>query len=671
MVSGINQVSIKGQAKNVALLLVLIISSLFLDNQPTNAQESDTRSGFSIESSTPFLIGTSVFNLGISSELEPQSIKINVLRSLNSRSQLFDFFESVDNRRIVSTFETAIQDLPTTDQNRINLEIPINDSEVNSLQIPSNGVYPLAVTLEADSKSFTQYTFVTYVSSVNEAGQTFDAKLSVAPLIKFEPFVNRLDLFDTQNNLTNFGLRVFEKTSDASETFSQLNGSSFPSTFVLSPEAIELNQILNRASNIEQEIGDLIPLEASASVNYIADIYSPTNFSQVSSSGFLPEFDEVTTISNQVLNANGYNNEIGNTLITKAINTGNTSELIDRGFTRVIADRTTFPNNAQPSFSPIEIRNGDDETLVAPSDDSIIENMPAGLSDSSKASFILAGLSVVALESPSIARGYIVPLNLYELSPETMLQVASGLRSNPLAQSITLDEYFNLFEPDQNLSQRINRLNFPSQPSLGFSEEELEEVKTTSRATMSMFEEDSTLFLNARWYQLAAVSDSTRNVQRVISAESNRALIESSLDYIALPESRTLTLTSRETSLPVTLRNTSNTPITVTVQVSSNRLAFPEGSSSQVTLADENTTVQIPVIARTSGVFPITISLVTPKEEIEIIRESATVRSTAFSGVGIAIAALSLLFLAFWWISHHKKTKKQPVAQVLSLTNKK
>ena len=102
----------------------------------------------------------------------------------------------------------------------------------------------------------------------------------------------------------------------------------------------------------------------------------------------------------------------------------------------------------------------------------------------------------------------------------------------------------------------------------------------------------------------------------------------------------------------------------VELRLSSQRLIFrpfhPPGGSCTVptptsevcelTVSGQNTTLKVPVEARSSGVFPLDVSLWTPGGGIRLAKEQNTVRSTAVSGVGVILIIVAGLSLAFWWV---------------------
>src|SRR5205823_4100030 len=139
--------------------------------------------------------------------------------------------------------------------------------------------------------------------------------------------------------------------------------------------------------------------------------------------------------------------------------------------------------------------------------------------------------------------------------------------------------------------------------------------------------------LSAGWRGERAVATKFRNdVDNQLQATMRRVRIAS------LPGSF-VTLTSHSGTVPVTVANDLDTPVSVIVAISSQHLKVSGGGRTAQTIAPHR---QIPVDvraeARTSGVFPLDVKLLTPRGESDDA-EQLFVRSTAYGSVAILITA--------------------------------
>lgn len=124
-------------------------------------------------------------------------------------------------------------------------------------------------------------------------------------------------------------------------------------------------------------------------------------------------------------------------------------------------------------------------------------------------------------------------------------------------------------------------------------------------------------------------------------------------------------LTSREATIPLTLVNNVDAEMRVSLLLQSEKLDFvgPDGSTTgaaamPLTLAPGNNPVVVPVEARTSGEFPLLISVRSPDGALSLATARLTVRSTFLSGMGVALSAGAGLFLAVWWASHWRSARR-------------
>jgi hypothetical protein len=128
---------------------------------------------------------------------------------------------------------------------------------------------------------------------------------------------------------------------------------------------------------------------------------------------------------------------------------------------------------------------------------------------------------------------------------------------------------------------------------------------------------------------------------------------------VAITDDETVTLTSREGDIPLTIRNDTGAPVEVRLSFDSdNKLEFPAGSTQRLRLDEGPNRVEVPVVARASGAFPLRITATSPDGVLTVTRARVTVRSTAVSGVGLVLSVGALLVLVIWWASHWRSARR-------------
>ena len=135
--------------------------------------------------------------------------------------------------------------------------------------------------------------------------------------------------------------------------------------------------------------------------------------------------------------------------------------------------------------------------------------------------------------------------------------------------------------------------------------------------------------------------------------------VQAQLASITTPGQVVVTLTSSQARVPLSINNALDYPVTVALRLSSAKLEFPEGSTQLVELAaGQPTRVEIPVQTRASGSFPLEVTVWTPDGATSIAATRFTIRSTAVSGVGLALTITAGLFLVLWWARHFRNARR-------------
>ncbi len=97
--------------------------------------------------------------------------------------------------------------------------------------------------------------------------------------------------------------------------------------------------------------------------------------------------------------------------------------------------------------------------------------------------------------------------------------------------------------------------------------------------------------------------------------------IRTRVSQVDITDDVTVTLTSREGDIPVTIHNDTGGPVEVQLAFdSNNRLDFPEGPNQTVELDEGPNRVVVPVEARSSGSFPLRITATSPDGVLFVTR---------------------------------------------------
>jgi hypothetical protein len=153
---------------------------------------------------------------------------------------------------------------------------------------------------------------------------------------------------------------------------------------------------------------------------------------------------------------------------------------------------------------------------------------------------------------------------------------------------------------------------------------------------------------------LVAGANGLSDQQRTSYLEGASNAVHGELDKIQAPPRQTINFTARDGVVSLTFKLATGYPVMVDLFLQGDKLEFPghENGHIPLTLTDEATRVPINVRTRASGDSALDVTLQTPDGGLVIDRTRVTVRSTAFSGLGVVLSFSAGTFLALWWGRH-------------------
>ena len=129
---------------------------------------------------------------------------------------------------------------------------------------------------------------------------------------------------------------------------------------------------------------------------------------------------------------------------------------------------------------------------------------------------------------------------------------------------------------------------------------------------------------------------------------------------VSVTTPRELTLSGRNSTIRLQLRNDSKVNLTVVVRLSSVKLYLDEPVRVITLPAGSTTEVKIPATTRTNGRFPIGIKVSTPEGAVDVVPyQTITAKVNAIAGLGQLISITLLLVLIAWWWSHSRKSRAE------------
>ncbi|HEX9992141.1 MAG TPA: DUF6049 family protein [Acidimicrobiales bacterium] len=347
------------------------------------------------------------------------------------------------------------------------------------------------------------------------------------------------------------------------------------------------------------------------------------------------------------------------------------AQLRDLGVDQVVLPEATLQPLDETVFnrtltSPFTVRGETDRAQAAVAADAgLAAHFTATADPVLNAHRLLADLAVLFFDSPGTVRGVAV------VAPDTWAPDAAfldallaGLASPAsVVRPVDVDELFRDVAPAVDASgERLTRDLLPAAPapSLAGYADRLRLTRLALVGYRSMIGPVNPRFDELERRLLVSGSEALTPEQRDDYVDAVVAAIDRETGAVQVPGNRSITITARRGRLPLTFRNDAGYPVDVTVQLDSdNKLAFPEGESFPLELAEGTTRLEVVVEARTSGTSRVEVRLTSPDGLLQLGTTRLTVRSTAVSGVGIVLSAGALVFLLAWWARHWRGTRRR------------
>ncbi|MDQ2726081.1 MAG: DUF6049 family protein, partial [Actinomycetota bacterium] len=317
--------------------------------------------------------------------------------------------------------------------------------------------------------------------------------------------------------------------------------------------------------------------------------------------------------------------------------------------------------------APTELETKVGQLDVVATDPGLTSHFANGGDTVLAANQLLAELAMIQLETPGETRGVaVVPPPGWQESPSFLDVVLNGLTANPLLAPVTTKTLFSAVPPAGHASTPLVRSLTATRPSVPpFADAALiRSARDAVNAVGSIFPGDRNRVVALGRQVLTSEADDLSLGQRNLVAGTATSALANLRRTITLPGTSSVTLTARDGGVPITVVSNGATGAQVRLRLSSDKLSFrpfspPGGHCTapatgvevcDLTLTSQASTLKVPVVARTSGVFSLGVTLSSPDGAVRLSDIRATVRSTAFSGVGVILIVVAALALGYWWV---------------------
>lgn len=551
----------------------------------------------------------------------------------------------------------------------IGLQSPTGALDRTRLNVPRPGIYPLDVELrDADEQPVGSFRTMLVVAEADRA--TVAEPLQVAWVWPVTAPPSYLPNGSPDRDV----LATFRPTGRLGALALALDAADdVPITLAPTAETVEAwSEAARTDPNIQATFAAL--QRATSGRTVLGGPYVPVDLPAMVEHGLGDAADDVANRGNQVLGPALGAPTDARTRLARPATTASLGRLALGGVDRVIVESGDLAPAPEPRLTPaqpVTLTATIAPTAVQPATALVTdpglqgflaaEDLPAA----QRAQLVLAGLAMTALEAPNTSRvvtlanpdDFDPPIGLYQA-------ILTGLRANPYLRPVTTTQAFDSVAIDTS-TQRELAGQPAAEPAVS------DTAYLNQRARLNSFG-----LLTRPGDPAVAVAD--RSLLASVAtgwpldigearADAHLAVVDKVIDdlvaQIEVPDPRTITLTSRSGSIPLTFRNETGYPVKLRASLASEKLLFPEGSVLDLDLPPRSTTVRVAVEARTSGTFPLDLEVTSTDGVLSISQRRLEVRSTFVSTVGVVLMASAVAFLALWWgfdLRRRRKRRRAP-----------
>ena len=650
-----------GRAARAAVAVLTVALVLGLPQAEGQEPAEDERPPVLTAQTGP--VGTGdTFELGLDAgSLPPDGTVELVLHGrVRSRSELTVSMQGDGLRSTVYQVTLPVSELPTAPDGSRRVAISLDPNLPGGLSLGASGVYPLEVRAR-DAAGTLLGTLITHLVRAPDDGDE-SPPLAVAVIARalHEPA------------LAPDGERVLDadELAGMAPLLAALANSGAPVNLTLSADP--LVALAAAAEGGDQEataaLDDLRAIAERGAV--LGGTYAPTTPDALVAARLEGELDEhLDAFAASVTEVLGVDPDTGTWLAPSDLGEPGAAALAERGVERLVVDTDQVEPLRAGLLSlslaqPYLVQLDDDRELSAMSvDRQILDGLGSDASPALEASHLVAELAMLWFEQPGIPRAAVLPIDA-DVRPEVVTALLAALDGDAMLEAVTVEGAFAAAGPLlQPGGGQVDRALVPSDP-----EPIASEVRSGLPAARALLvglasllggaDEEATWVPTAAAHLLLATSTALPERAQVEHLEAVGAAVEQLATAVSVPRRETVTLTARDGTVPLVVRNDGDVPLEVSVRLESSKLEFPQGDVLPLTLAPGSSRLDLAVRTRASGSIPLTVTITSPDGSLTLAEVDYSIRSTAVAGAGIFLSAGAALFLMVWWARHWHRTRR-------------
>lgn len=566
---------------------------------------------------------------------------------------------------VIDDVDVPLTSLPTVTSTvrtlTLGLESPTGARDAARLGARRAGVYPLVVSLrDADDAVIDELVTYLVVVQPGPTGATpLDARLEVAWVWPLSAAPATLPSGTVDPGVV-AALRPDGRLGRQAAALRR--NADIPVTLVPGPETMKTWLAVGRDEPVVAD-GAAAVQDAARRTQVLDGAYVPIDLPSLLAAGLAGAADTQLAVGSATLDRVFDTDPDARTAVARPVDVGSLTRLRSGGVERVVVSGSALAASTDRTAvdRPFLLDTAAGFTPSAPvsavaGDEELTSLLTGDAEPALRAQRLLAGLSLVALQDPDQSHAItLVNPDSFDPEPELLDAVFAGLRGNPWLAPASVATVFDTVAPAtaSNGTALTRQLAPYAPPRAPVSAPAYDDAQTRLNAFRSLVPPGDERVAAAEEALLSSVSSAWNSPGGALRANAELEAVDASIDsflsQIHVPDPSTITLTSQSGEIPLTFRNDTGQTVSVLVELQSPKLFFPDGSSRLVDLPPKSTTVRFEVDARTSGSFPLHLSVRSADGALPITDSSFRVRSTAVSVVGLVLMIGAGAFLAVWW----------------------
>ncbi len=593
--------------------------------------------------------------------------------------------------------------LPTTADGAVSLSMPVRVGTVRTGTSPGTftigltpsggqcqaypaGVYPVRVQLVNTTTSQVIGSFTTHLIYVDASADT--EKLRVAVVLPLHATVGPATA-PTTGALLRHPSAALDPPSAAAMTgvTSTVEAIGRHPAVAITTEAFpQTVASLDSVGATRSTVTQLAGLASTSSVHqFVWAPYTPVNASNLVAAGLADELrlqvsrgsvvlSEFVTHTPPVPASGATSGPLGAWVAADSLNTDTAAQLQSQGYGQLVLPAgsvSSAPTNGSAT-EPFQVTTGRGSpmTAVAASADLAARFTSAPGNPVLAAHQLVAELAQIYYEKPNdtTLRGTVaMPPASWTDDPQFVDALLGSLDGNPILQAVTTSQLFaTLPTASCRTGCRLTGTSATGDLPTAAIRHQRQQVQGFSSAASGTLARS--LATQMGDVVLAGESEALRPADQAMVLHNTGLAVAAQLGQLTVGGDRTVTLTSRQGTLQVTIVSTAPYPVTAILTLTSDKLLFPNGTTQwskptqllpAVTGSGHTTVVPVAVRTRASGVFAVTIVMHSPVGGLELAGGQVSVRSTATSVVGIVLSVGALAVLAVWWVRTSLRRRRQ------------